>query len=78
MSPKRGKQKISQEDTLGSERERNLFFMEVKTMPRVPTTLAKLELLVGGVVRGEVTGVTGSQPVSMVKWWAIALSEQVT
>lgn len=63
---------------MGQKGKGTYFFMEVKTMPRVPTTLAKLELLVGGVVRGEVTGVTGSQPVSMVKWWAIALSEQVT
>lgn len=33
MSPKRGKQKISQEDTLGLEEEGVDFLMEVETIP---------------------------------------------
>lgn len=61
MSPKRGKQKISQEDTFGSEEGRNSFLYESKDCGfNVQASLVQLGLL-RERVGNEVAGITGSQ-----------------
>lgn len=65
MSPKRGKQKISQEDTLGLEGEGVDFLMEVETIPWClthswPSRTAGVAGVEREEVRSQVMGHTGS------------------